>query len=134
LGIRGKDIEVLIGDLKSKVKLSRLEKISKREAKKTHKKIARNLANLNINEKKMNFSYRLDIRGKRAEEALQALGTWIDEAILLGQQELYIVHGKGTGVLRDVIRQQLRTYKEVANLSSEHADRGGDGVTIVKLR
>jgi DNA mismatch repair protein MutS2 len=59
---------------------------------------------------------------------------FIDTAILLGQGELRILHGKGEGVLRKVVREQLKKYKQVASMADEHVERGGDGITIVVLK
>jgi DNA mismatch repair protein MutS2 len=58
----------------------------------------------------------------------------MDNAIMLGYDELRIVHGKGDGILRTLVRNHLRGYKQVAGMYDEHADRGGAGVTIVKLK
>jgi len=62
------------------------------------------------------------------------LDQFIDDAILLGQAELKILHGKGEGVLRKVVRDHLRKIKAVASVSDEHIERGGDGITIVVLK
>jgi DNA mismatch repair protein MutS2 len=58
----------------------------------------------------------------------------MDTAILLGQGEVKILHGKGEGVLRKVVRDQLKQYQQVASVSDEHVERGGDGITIVVLK
>ena len=59
---------------------------------------------------------------------------FMDTAILLSQAELKILHGKGEGVLRKVIRDELRKYKEIASVADEHVERGGDGITVVVLK
>jgi DNA mismatch repair protein MutS2 len=87
-----------------------------------------------VQEKRANFQTTLDIRGKRVEEVGAALDQFIDTAILLGHGELRILHGKGEGVLRKVVRDQLKGYKEVASVSDEHVERGGDGITVVVLK
>ncbi len=135
LAIRNKDVTVSIGDLKSTIKLNRLVKIKRKVYEQATKKtVAPAYTSMDMIEKMQNFSSRLDVRGDRAEEALAKVATLIDEAIYLNQHELYIVHGKGDGILRNLIREHLRNYKEVASLQDEHADRGGAGVTIVKLK
>ena len=134
LTIRGKDAEISIGDLKSTIKLSRLEKISRKEFKKKTDTVIPALQGINLNEKMANFSYQLDLRGKRGEEALHDLEDFMDDALMLGQAELRILHGKGDGILRTLVRNHLKGYKQVASLSDEHADRGGAGVTIVKMK
>ncbi|AMQ56374.1 endonuclease MutS2 [Algoriphagus sanaruensis] len=133
LSIKNKDVEITIGDLKSNVKMSRLEKISKTEVKKELKSISR-AGNYNTNEKMMEFSSNLDLRGKRGEEILPILQNFIDEGFMLGVKSLRIVHGKGDGILREITRNFLRSMPEVGRMEDEHADRGGAGVTLVSLK
>jgi len=131
LDISKKDAEVLFGDLKSKIKLNRLEKISKGKAKKSEK--SQGVKGINLVERKASFNHDLDIRGKRAEEALIVVSGFLDNAILFGVPSVRIIHGKGDGILRQVMRDELRTYKEVRNFHDEHADRGGAGITVVEF-
>lgn len=133
LGLRGKDAEVAIGDLKTTVKLNRLEKISRKEFKqKTGSKTK--VVGVDMNDKMMNFSFNLDIRGKRGEEALVEVDRFMNDAIMVGYDELRIIHGKGDGILRTLIRNHLRGYKQVGKTQDEHADRGGAGVTLVSMK
>ncbi|KAB7730994.1 endonuclease MutS2 [Rudanella paleaurantiibacter] len=135
LAIRGKDAEISIGDLKSNVKLNRLEKVSRRVFKEAVGETEKpRMQGMDLNEKMMNFSFNLDIRGKRGEEAIVEVDQFFDNALMLGYPELRIVHGKGDGILRNLVRTHLRRYKQVARMEDEHADRGGAGVTIVKMR
>jgi DNA mismatch repair protein MutS2 len=133
LQIKGNELEVSIGELKSKVKLSRLEKISQGEVKK-EKKAAVSRSGYNTNEKMMDYSPNLDLRGKRGEEILFFIQTFIDEGYMLGLKDLRIVHGKGNGILRDLTRNFLRDMSQVRHMEDEHADRGGAGVTLVTLK
>ncbi|QJW91238.1 endonuclease MutS2 [Spirosoma taeanense] len=136
LSLRGKDAEIRIGDLKSTLKLNRLEKVSRkafRDATETKDDRPRSQG-VDMNEKMQNFSFNLDIRGKRGEEALGEVDRFFDDALMLGYPELRIVHGKGDGILRTLVRNHLRGYKQVARMEDEHADRGGAGVTIVKMK
>jgi DNA mismatch repair protein MutS2 len=133
VSIKNKDVEVTIGDLKSTVKISRLEKISKTEVKKEMKAVERR-GNYSTNEKMMDFSPNLDLRGKRGEEVLALIQTFIDEGYMLGVKDLRIVHGKGDGILREITRNLLRAMPPVAKMQDEHADRGGAGVTLVTLK
>jgi DNA mismatch repair protein MutS2 len=87
-----------------------------------------------MNEKMLNFSFNLDIRGKRGEEAMIELDELINNAIMLGYDELRIVHGKGDGILRQLVRNYLKTFKQVGKMTDEHPDRGGAGVTIVQMK
>jgi len=133
VAIKNKDVELLIGDLKSNVKLSRLEKISKAEVKK-ESKYAERRGSYQTTEKMMDYSPNLDLRGKRGEEVLPLIQTFIDEGYMLGVKNLRIVHGKGDGILREVSRNLLRSMSQVGKLEDEHADRGGAGVTLVTLK
>ncbi|UHG90057.1 endonuclease MutS2 [Spirosoma oryzicola] len=136
LSLRGKDAEIRIGDLKSNVKVNRLEKVSKKafkDATETKDDRPRSQG-LDMNEKMQNFSFNLDIRGKRGEEALGEVDRFVDDALMLGYPELRIVHGKGDGILRTLVRNHLRGYKQVGKMEDEHADRGGAGVTIVRMK
>jgi DNA mismatch repair protein MutS2 len=134
--LRGKDAEIRIGDLKSNVKLNRLEKVSKKTFKAaTDVRDDRPRSQgIDMNEKMQNFSFNLDIRGKRGEEAIGEVDRFFDDALMLGYPELRIVHGKGDGILRTLVRNHLRGYKQVGKMEDEHADRGGAGVTIVKIK
>ncbi len=133
ISVKNKDVEISIGDLKSTIKLSRLEKISKTELKKEMKAVERR-GNYNTNEKMMDFSSNLDLRGKRGEEVLPLIQTFIDEGYMLGIKNLRIVHGKGDGILREITRNLLRAMPPIAKMEDEHADRGGAGVTLVTLK
>ena len=129
-----KDVEVLFGDLKSKIKLNRLEKVSRGALKKIETKQSFSIKGININERKAQFSPDLDVRGKRADEALMLFGDYLDNAILFGTPSVRIIHGKGDGILKDVLREELKTYKEVHTWHDEHADRGGAGITVIEFK
>ncbi|MCS7018005.1 MAG: endonuclease MutS2 [Cytophagales bacterium] len=136
VAIKGKEASVMIGELKSNLKVHRLEKISRRSYRQLVPEKAAPASNVgvDINEKMSQFSFDLDVRGKRAEEALIEVSRFIDDAIMLSHQNLRIIHGKGDGILRTLIREHLRKHKEVLRLEDEHADRGGAGITLVTLR
>ena len=87
-----------------------------------------------INEKRKAFNPTLDLRGHRAEEALAELQHFLDDAQLLSEKELRILHGKGYGILKTLIRQQLQSMSEVQSFHSSPVDLGGDGITVVHLR
>ena len=136
IALRGKDAEIRIGDLKSTIKLNRLERVSNKTYKAAtgEKNINTSSKGVDLNERMMNFSFNLDMRGKRGEEALGLVDQFMDNAIMLGYDELRIVHGKGDGILRTLVRNHLRGYSHVSGMQDEHPDRGGAGVTIVKLK
>ena len=87
----------------------------------------------NISKRNIEFKPQIDLRGKRTEEALMAVDNLIDGATMLGVRELRVIHGKGDGILREMVRNHLRTYSQVNNIHDEHADRGGAGITIFEL-
>ncbi|MDH5475468.1 MAG: endonuclease MutS2 [Cyclobacteriaceae bacterium] len=132
---KGKDVEVLIGQLKSNMKLNRLERISKREAKTTLRKPKYDNKNsVDLNRKMSEFSSTLDVRGKRAEEVLPLLQNFIDEAAMFNQNEVRVLHGKGHGILRDLVRDRLKGEPNIASFADEHVERGGAGITVVVLK
>jgi DNA mismatch repair protein MutS2 len=133
ISIKGKEVELVIGELKSTVKIGRLEKISKSEEKKEKKAIARRTG-YDSSSKMMEFSHNLDLRGKRGEEILPLIQNFVDEGYMLGVRELRIIHGKGNGILKDLTRNFLRSASMVLKMEDDHADRGGAGVTIVTLK
>lgn len=132
LSVKGKNAMVQLGELKSNVSLSKLEKATGTVAPEVSRKLRS--VGLDIHQKQATFSTMLDVRGMRVDELVPLLDQFMDTAILLSQGELKIVHGKGEGVLRKVVREQLRKFKQVASVSDEHVERGGDGVTIVVLK
>lgn len=80
------------------------------------------------------FSRQLDLRGFKAEEVMYALEKHIDDALLIGVYQFAVLHGKGYGVLRNVVRQILSKHPNVEGFESEHIERGGDGITVVRLK
>ncbi|HEY5823687.1 MAG TPA: Smr/MutS family protein [Cyclobacteriaceae bacterium] len=132
LAIKGNQAMVQFGELRSNVKTAQLIRSDQVEVDPVLKK-ARSLG-INVYQKQTNFSTTLDIRGKRVEETIPMLDQFIDDAILLSQGELKILHGKGEGVLRKVVRDHLRKIKAVASVADEHVERGGDGITVVVLK
>lgn len=87
-----------------------------------------------LNEKNINFKLTLDLRGKMADEALQMVQKYLDDAYLLRIKEVSILHGKGEGILRRVIREYLAGVDEVTSFADEQPDRGGSGITKVLLK
>lgn len=132
LSIQGKNATVQFGLLKSVTRLNKLEKIPASVEKEVGARLRS--AGINVLEKRANFDSTLDIRGKRVDEVTGILDQYLDTAILLGQGELRILHGKGEGVLRKVVRDHLKRYKEVASVNDEHVERGGAGITVVVLK
>lgn len=134
LDVRGKDAEVLVGDLKMMIKMKRLEKISKGVAKLARKAPGRASGGINMNQKFAEFSSTLDVRGKRAEEVLGLVDKFIDDALLFNMQEIRILHGKGNGILRDLIRDYLKDSSVITGINDEHVERGGAGISVIELK
>ena len=86
-----------------------------------------------VSERKLNFRQNIDVRGMRAVEALEAVQNFVDDAVMVGATELRILHGKGTGALKEEIRRYLRTVPLVASAEDEHVELGGAGITVVRL-
>ena len=86
-----------------------------------------------MHEKKIHFKQEIDIRGMRGDEALQAVTYFIDDAIQVGASKVRILHGTGTGALRQLVREYLRTVPGVRHFEDEHVQFGGAGITVVEL-
>jgi len=139
VGVKGKTAEVLFGGLKTIVKVDNLERAEGQVATKQKKaKIAEAAEGysrgMNITQRMADFGSTLDIRGEYAEDALTRLMNFTDEAIMLGIPEIKIIHGRGNGVLRQVVRDYLHSVPEVASLGNEASERGGDGATMAVLK
>lgn len=135
--LKGKKAVVESNSVRMTIALDRIEKTEKKSipVDKSSQKSARFQSIYDdINEKRKYFNPTLDLRGHRAEEALSELQHFLDEAQLLGERELRILHGKGYGILKTLIREQLQANKEVQSFHSERLELGGDGITVVHLK
>jgi DNA mismatch repair protein MutS2 len=135
LEIQGKTATVSFGQLKSTVKLDQLERVSNAQIKKEKRQTAilGNTSSEEIRQRKLAFKSEIDVRGMRADEALQAVTYFIDDALMVGIAKVRILHGTGTGALRQVIRQYLGTIGGVAKYHDEHVQFGGAGITVVEF-
>ncbi|MCU0416153.1 MAG: Smr/MutS family protein [Cytophagaceae bacterium] len=131
--IKGKSAIVQLGELKATVHFSELKSASMAQLKKVQKP-TKSTTSLNVLEKQMHFSSQLDVRGKRTEEALALVDQWLSDALILGMQEVSILHGKGDGILRTMIRNHLKNYTQIKNVRDEHVDRGGTGITLCTIQ
>ena len=139
--IDGKMASVIFGDMRTKMKTERLEPADTPKAKDSATGRPSNLASYQISRTtrdtidahKNNFHQDLDVRGMRGDEALNAVQYFIDDAILVGMQQVRILHGKGNGILRQLIRQYLSTVPNVTHFRDEHVQFGGAGITVVEL-
>ena len=135
LELQEKQATVAFGMIKSTVKLDRLEKVSKNQIKKGIQKstFVSEQTSEQMHEKRLHFKQEIDVRGMRGDEALQTVTYFIDDAIQVGAQQVRILHGTGTGILRQLIREYLRTVPGVKNFHDEHVQFGGAGITVVEL-
>ncbi len=134
--IQGKKALVAFGMIKTTVELSRLEKGVKGKQKEDSNKHTGFVSQQTTDElyqRKLNFRQEIDVRGMRGDEALQAVVYFIDDAILVGVAQVRILHGTGTGALRQIIRQYLQTVHGVKQARDEHVQFGGAGITVVEL-
>ncbi|HSO67236.1 MAG TPA: Smr/MutS family protein, partial [Desulfatirhabdiaceae bacterium] len=86
-----------------------------------------------ISQRKLNFKSEIDIRGKRGEEAVDIVRSFVDDATVVGVSELRILHGKGNGILKSMVREYLNALDVVRSCSDERVEQGGAGITVVKL-
>ena len=142
--IDGKMAVVIFGGMKTKMRADRLEHAEKPKASATKAEernqniagsygvVSRDTRNV-IDNRKLNFKQDIDVRGMRGDEAINAITYFIDDAILVGVSRVRILHGTGTGILRQLIRQYLATIPNVTNYRDEHVQFGGSGITVVDL-
>jgi DNA mismatch repair protein MutS2 len=123
------NVIIAIGDLRTVAKRKRVQKVSKsvvpKEVRRSMNSHTGDIAS---------FSPEIDVRGMRTEDALAAIERLFDRALMMGFGNLKILHGKGDGILRKMIRQYLKKYDQVDRMEDEHADRGGDGITYVYFK
>ena len=133
--VSAKAVVVIVGNISSKMPLDKVERITSNEfkaaVKETPKAVSAVRLDSSINERKLNFKTEIDLRGERLNDALEKVTRYVDDAVMLGISSVRIIHGKGTGVLRDEIQKLLRTMPGVASAKDEHIQFGGSGVTIV---
>jgi DNA mismatch repair protein MutS2 len=133
LEIKGKKAVVAFDSVKSTVALDRLERATpKKENANPYTTLGRQTSDA-LREKKLQFKQDIDVRGLRGDEALQAVMYFIDDAIVTGMDRVRILHGTGTGALRQLIRQYLGTVPGVRHYADEHIQFGGAGITVVDL-
>ena len=142
--IDGSKAVVIFGGMKTKMRVDRLEyaekpKTSATKAEERNQNIAgsygvvsRDTRNV-IDNRKLNFKQDIDVRGMRGDEAINAITYFIDDAILVGVSRVRILHGTGSGILRQLIRQYLATIPNVTHYRDEHVQFGGSGITVVDL-
>lgn len=132
--IKGKKLKIVSGSLKMSVDVSRIEPVDGDSYRKAQAgKRPQPNVDWSLTARRNRFSPEIDVRGMRTEEALQVVQDFVDTAMMIQYRNLRILHGKGNGILRQMIRQYLETTGAVKHLSDEHVDRGGAGITLVEL-
>lgn len=132
---------IAFGSVSTTTEISKLELCSNVDYKKQSKDANRNYydgkvattENYDVSDKRLNFKSDIDIRGSRVEEAIPIVERLIDEAAMLGVKELRVLHGKGTGALKEEIRKYLRIIPNVVSARDENIDHGGSGITIITI-
>lgn len=133
--IRGKKVQIVSGSLKMNVDISMTEPVSAEEQKKASEagRSRQQKVDWSLTTRRNQFNPEIDVRGMRTEEALQVVQDFIDTALMIQFRNLRILHGKGNGILRQMIRQYLESTGAVRRATDEHVDRGGAGITLVEL-
>ncbi len=139
LDVKGSRLTVAFGQMEATVDLSAVEKSSRKQMKEANKTseaytfVSKETAEV-IRQRKLHFKSDIDVRGLRAQEAVDTIAYFIDDAIMVGVSEVRILHGTGTGALKQYIREYLKTVSSVKSVRDEHIQLGGAGITIVEFR
>ena len=134
IDISGTKLSVAVGDILTRTDMSKVEPAPAGVQKAlSAKKADSGGISGSISERRLNFKPSIDIRGMRLDEAVPAVTRFIDDAVMVGVGEVSILHGKGNGILKEEIRKYLKITPGVASFGDEHVERGGSGITIVKL-
>ena len=133
--IKGKKAVVESNSIRMTIPLSRLQGTAKQKipTQKATVSVSHSIYD-DMNDKRKSFNPTLDLRGHRAEEAIDMLHRFLDDALLLSEKEVRILHGKGYGILMQIIRQELQASRDVRTFHPEKLELGGEGITVVELR
>lgn len=134
--IKKENVIIALGQFKLPAKLNQLEIVSNNKVKKENRNKINYVVSStveDIRERSLNFKREIDVRGMRGDEALQAVTYFIDDAIIVNVEQVRILHGTGTGILRELIRNYLKTIPSVSSFADEHVQFGGAGITVVKF-
>ncbi len=123
---------VAFGSIKTRVETSRLERTLRKDTVREKPSITKSTAD-DIRHRQLHFKPEIDVRGMRADEAVQAVIYFIDDALQFTYKTVRILHGTGTGALKEAIRMYLNTVPDVKNYHDEHVQLGGAGITVVNL-
>ncbi|MCM1291794.1 MAG: Smr/MutS family protein [Prevotella sp.] len=134
LSISGDKAEVAFGALRTIVNTNKLKQASKpkQSSNQSLTSISTETSD-NIRNRQLHFNHEIDVRGMRADEAIQAVTYFIDDAIQFSANKVRILHGTGHGILRQLIRQYLATNPNIESATDEDIRFGGAGITVVTL-
>lgn len=136
ISIQGKKCEVAFGAMRTIVAMDKLQSVSKPKVTKNALGETSTISRATMDasrERQLNFKNEIDVRGMRADEAIQAVTYFIDDAIQFSASRVRILHGTGHGILKTLIRQQLKANTAVRTFSDEDVRFGGAGITVVDL-
>jgi DNA mismatch repair protein MutS2 len=133
LAISDTDATILFDSIRLRTSPDKLRKVSRAEARKTQRRWQNGITE-DLSEKAEHFELTLDVRGHRAEEALDIVDKYLDEAKLLSIKEVSILHGKGNGILRKLIREKLSHNHDVERFCDASLETGGTGITRVYFK
>ena len=134
--VSAKAVTVIVGNITTKMPHDRVERVTSNEYKAALKAVERpsvRQVDPALERRRLEFRPELDVRGQRVTEAIENVMRFIDDAIMLDMNSVRILHGKGTGALREEIQKYVRTVPGVASAADEHIQFGGSGVTVVKF-
>ena len=134
--ISGKNLSINIGQLTTRTQVNKVELISANEYRQTVRTVTPPKSTYNtssLSERRLNFTPNIDIRGQRLDEAIPTVTRFIDDAIMVGVNEVRILHGKGNGISKEEIRKYLKITPGVRSFADEHIEHGGSGITVVRL-
>jgi DNA mismatch repair protein MutS2 len=134
ISVKGNKVQVETGSLRFFVSMEKIERISRSDLKKSLRANQVQTGNdLSLVQRNISFKPEIDIRGVRGEEAINLVRELIDNSLIVQHRHLRILHGKGNGILRQLIRQYLDTVDVVKSFRDEHVEFGGSGITVVEM-
>lgn len=134
IGIQGNKAEVAFGNLRTSIDIKKLKAVPKPQSSiKENYSVSAQSVSSNNRERQLNFSNEIDVRGFRADEALQAITYFLDDAIQFNSKRIRILHGTGHGILRTLIREQLKSNPNIKDFHDEDVRFGGAGITVIDL-
>jgi DNA mismatch repair protein MutS2 len=131
--IGGSSVTISVGNIISKMDKEAVERISNKEFGKALTAQPKQISNhsASLSERKLNFKPSIDVRGERLVDALDIVGRFIDDALMVGMDQVKILHGKGNGILKEELRKYIKTIPGVDTCKDEDIRFGGSGITIV---